>query len=259
MVSKSSLVNPTLAAPQLVQLRSGWDDMLAVKKSRQSRHPFLLPHLNPSSNSTRKSAAISCSDNPSVYSLIPTPSTTCTTPEDDSAFTSSTLTYLASPVAHALGLESSVRDSPVVQAALRVASAADPTTSPAVIPAVTPPPPTISPPKPPLPRICKNATLSPFLSPPSPSVSSSAHTSPSPSSTRGSPSLHRPHLPPEQPIPEDAASTISSIWDDAGPWPLPPASPSPSSVSVSVRMSSLAATMPQSPTLSNDARALALG
>ncbi|KAF7344865.1 Pheromone receptor [Mycena venus] len=122
MASKASLVNPTLTAPQPVQLRSGWDDMLDVKKPRQGRRPFLLnPHLNPNlnSNSNRKSAAISCSeDSSSVYSLNPAPSPTCTTPEDDSAFTSSTLTYLASPVAQALGLESPVRDSPLAQAAL---------------------------------------------------------------------------------------------------------------------------------------------
>ncbi|KAJ6617171.1 hypothetical protein B0H10DRAFT_2218813 [Mycena sp. CBHHK59/15] len=96
MASKSSLTAPSMSAPQEIQLRSGWDDMLDVKKNRRG----LLPN--------RKSVVSSDS---SGYSPSPSPSPSSshgpTTPEDD-AFTSSTLTYLASPVAQALGLPSPV-------------------------------------------------------------------------------------------------------------------------------------------------------
>ncbi|KAJ6600324.1 pheromone A receptor-domain-containing protein [Mycena vulgaris] len=151
MASKSSLVAPSLTTPQAVQLRSGWDGMLDVKRTRRG----FLPSLH------RKSV-VSSADS-SDYSPSPSPSPdksslSPTTPADD-AFTSSTLTYLASPVAQALGLPS------------------------------------------------------PIASP----AQSFASTLTREKSTR--------LLPPRQPIPEDTASTISSIWDS--PWPLPPAAPSP--------------------------------
>ncbi|KAJ7145520.1 pheromone A receptor-domain-containing protein [Mycena epipterygia] len=98
MASKSSLVAPpSLADPHTIQLRSGWDNMLDVKESRRA-----LPNRKSViSASERKSVASSASSSEDTLSASPT----CMTPEDD-AFTSSTLTYLASPVAQALGLHS---------------------------------------------------------------------------------------------------------------------------------------------------------
>ncbi|KAJ7742950.1 pheromone A receptor-domain-containing protein [Mycena maculata] len=162
MASKSSLVAPSLSAPQAVQLRSGWDDMLDVKKGRRG----VLPN--------RKSVVSSSDSSESSLSSNPSPSPT--TPEDD-AFTSSTLTYLASPAAQTLGLARPV----------------------------TPPTPTL-----------------PYAKPPR------------------APTAHL--LPPQQPIPEDTASTISSIWD--APWPVPPPITPP-------RGLRRALSRPQSPALSD--------
>ncbi|KAF7344871.1 hypothetical protein MVEN_01649000 [Mycena venus] len=180
-------------------------------------------------------------------SLSPTLNPTCTTPEDHSAFTSSTFTYLASPVAQALGLESPVRDSPLAQAALGVASPASPTTgSAAVMPTVTPPPPTVAPPEPPLPRIRLN-TLSPSSSPPSAFNICFVSGAFLPYSF-----LHKPFAvaAPPTPTPAETPHPRGHRVDDQlnlGPWLLPPASHSPSSVPM--HMGSMAAVMPQSPTL----------
>ncbi|KAJ7085450.1 pheromone A receptor-domain-containing protein [Mycena belliarum] len=157
MVSKTSLATPT--APQAVQLRSGWDDMLDVKRSRRGGF----------AGSNRKSVA-SCSD-PETGKASPSTSGSAspTTPDDD-AFTASTLTYLASPVAQALGLPSPV------------------------------------------------SRHEKLISPVSTFIPNETPRTPRP----GPKTLHL--APPRQPIPEDTASTISSIWD--APWPLPPVSPS---------------------------------
>ncbi|KAJ7809997.1 pheromone A receptor-domain-containing protein [Mycena olivaceomarginata] len=195
MVSKSSLLveTPSLATPQPVQLRSGWDDMLDVKQN--SRRNGFIPTPN------RKSV-VSSADSDYAPSSSPSP----TTPEDDDAFTSSTLTYLASPIAQALGLES-----PVTPTAGNPFPAATGSITPTKSGCDTPCTRTPSPPRP---------------APPAPAPAPARHLH-----------LH----PPRQPIPEDTASTISSIWD--APWPLPPASPS-----------SLRAARPQSPTLSDHMR-----
>ncbi|KAJ7455572.1 pheromone A receptor-domain-containing protein, partial [Mycena latifolia] len=161
--SKASLVAPTP-----VQLRSGWDDMLDVKQTRRG----VLPGRKSVVSSAGSQYSLSSSPSPS-----PSPTGSPTTPADD-AFTASTLTYLASPVAQALGLPSPV------------------------------------------------AAYSPGEMPPSPVKPSSSpilrgRTDASPPA-KGLKPLYL--APPRQPIPEDTASTISSIWD--APWPLPPVSPS---------------------------------
>ncbi|KAJ6498391.1 pheromone A receptor-domain-containing protein [Mycena vitilis] len=175
MLSNSSLVVPP--PPQAVHLPplcSGWDDMLDVKVQK-SRVPHPHPH--------RKSAL---SDE---YSPSSSPTSSATSAEEDDAFTSSTLTYLASPVAAALGLPSPVSPDVVVanpDSPVRGITTKS-TTTPEIVAPTIPPAPSQTPPHPPRART-------------------------------------PPHLaPPKQPIPEDTASTISSIWD--APWPLPPASP----------------------------------
>ncbi|KAJ7182516.1 pheromone A receptor-domain-containing protein [Mycena crocata] len=275
--SKSSL-----AAPQAVQLRSGWDDMLDVKGSRRGA----LPSASPSQTS-RKSGIYSSSksarsasddDDASSSSDTASPSPSPTTPEDD-AFTSSTLTYLASPVAQALGLPSPVTPPTPVYAAASKAAPVYGNVSPTVSPIkaappsprnvsptksalkatsglpsspsphrksparplqrvrspTIPPPPSTSPPSPP-----RQKTPAPLSIDAAPISASPAKVAPTPlvllnhtPSLRGTRSLRTPSpphlLPPRQPIPEDTASTISSIWD--APWPLPPVSPVPTNFS----------------------------
>ncbi|KAF7373099.1 Pheromone receptor [Mycena sanguinolenta] len=167
--SSLSLVTPTLTTPEPVQLRSGWDEMLDVKtgsRRGQAETPAFL-----ASPDRRSAVSDSAGYSPTAGPI---------SPEEEDAFTSSTLTYLASPVAQALGLES-----PISPTAASPSAAAVPLTP-----------------------------------------SSTSKLSPTPSG-RMQPSplpLLATHLhPPRQPIPEDTASTISSIWD--APWPLPPASP----------------------------------
>ncbi|KAJ7156290.1 pheromone A receptor-domain-containing protein [Mycena filopes] len=113
MLSKSSLLMtpaPTAPSPVQLQLRSGWDGMLDDVKTRtpaaSSRRPGLGVGLgfliNP--HASRKSvisAAYSDYDEAEKAGRA-------SSDEEEEAFTSSTLSYLASPVAQALGLESPV-------------------------------------------------------------------------------------------------------------------------------------------------------
>ncbi|KAJ7028141.1 pheromone A receptor-domain-containing protein [Mycena alexandri] len=202
MVSKyCSLVTPSLAAPQPVQLRSGWDDMLDVKV--KGRRAFLNP--NPSRKSVVSSATDSDDDSPSSSPTL----------KDDleDAFTSSTLSYLASPVAQALGLPSPIASSTFASLVQSRSQGTSPTVA-------------------------------------SP-MGSSAMPSPSPIAPSPAPVL-RVLIPMTPPIPEDTASTISSIWD--APWPLPPATPTPTLLSPArspTRSPTVSRSPTRSPTLSS--------
>ncbi|KAJ7691154.1 pheromone A receptor-domain-containing protein [Mycena rosella] len=198
MVSTSSLV-----VPQAVQLRSGWDDMLDVKRGRRG----ILPE-----SANRKSVISSAGSSEDSQTVSPS------LVDDDDAFTSSTLTYLASPVAQALGLPSPGASSPV----FKFPPSPSPTSvkSPSPSPTRASPSPTRADPTtlslPSTPR----PTHAPALAPPR---TSSMRPSPNQTSYPAPLKLKPPR--PQQPIPEDTASTISSIWDS--PWPLPPDSPLP--------------------------------
>ncbi|KAJ7749700.1 pheromone A receptor-domain-containing protein [Mycena metata] len=230
MVSKSS---SPLTAPQPVQLRSGWDEMLDI--GTKGRRAFLL---NP--NASRKSVVSSATDSDGDYS----PSSSPTLKDDlEDAFTSSTLWYLASPVAQALGLPSPVASSTFASLKLEqsrsrsgspngmsvVGSSAMPSPSPIVrTPAPTPAPAL---------RILIPTT--PVI-PPAPTSAPPPQPKPTPTPTLP---LHV-LVPPRQPIPEDTVSTISSIWD--APWPLPPATPTPT-----LRSPARSPTVSRSPTSSS--------
>ncbi|KAJ6455213.1 pheromone A receptor-domain-containing protein [Mycena sanguinolenta] len=175
--SSLSLVTPTLATPEPVQLRSGWDDMLDAKTGSRQAHGETRAFLV---SADRRSAV---SDS-AAYSPTANP----VGPEEDDAFTSSTLTYLASPVAQALGLGSPI--SPTASSSPKAEEIV-----PVIVPSNPPPPST---------RKSSPARSGRAQPPPLPPLVTHLH-------------------PPRQPIPEDTASTISSIWD--APWPLPPASP----------------------------------
>ncbi|KAJ7822240.1 hypothetical protein B0H13DRAFT_2376730 [Mycena leptocephala] len=243
-----SSLTPTLAAPQPVQLRSGWDDMLDVKTNRRGRGFLPHPYRKSVVSSSADSSEYTPSPSPSPSPVPVQPRARRARRQRTMRSACSTLTYLASPVAQALGLPSPVSSSPISTSPTLGASQVIP------LPFPPPPPPMHAPPKPP-------GVSFPFPSPPSPSPSSpSSSPSPSPATPRLSPHTHT-HKP-KQPIPEDTASTISEIWD--APWPLPPASPVSPITRVSspfrsstVRVSSTrrqAASRPESPTLSDGPR-----
>ncbi|KAJ7020816.1 pheromone A receptor-domain-containing protein [Mycena alexandri] len=233
MVSKySSLVTPSLAAPQPVQLRSGWDDMLDVKV--KGRRAFLNP------NSSRKSVVSSATD-----SDDDSPSSSPTLKDDlEDAFTSSTLSYLASPVAQALGLPSPIASSTFASLVQSRSQGTSPTVASPMGSSAMPSPSPIAPSPAPVLRVL--IPMTPVI-PPAPS------SAPPPQPQPRQPTLPL-HLlvPPRQPIPEDTASTISSIWD--APWPLPPATPTPTLLSPArspTRSPTVSRSPTRSPTLSS--------
>ncbi|KAJ7500854.1 hypothetical protein B0H11DRAFT_768232 [Mycena galericulata] len=209
--SSSSSSVPSPAAPHAVQLplRSGWDDMLDVKKNRL---PF-------GRKSVLSSASSDSSDDTLGTSSPISPKEKEEEAEEE-AFTHSTLTYLASPVAQALGLLS---PSPSPSLSPSPSPRSSPSTSPS--PGVVPPPArtyhaaaSVSPPR------HRDRPRPLALAPPSASVTPPPKPTPTPTPTPTPSHTLTTHLrPPQQPIPEDTASTISSIWD--APWPLPPPSP----------------------------------
>jgi len=144
IASRSTLVGTPPPAPQSIELRSGWDEMLDVRAPKRTK----------SRSSVFSDAPASQSSSPSTIS------------QDDEVFTASTLSYLSSPVAQSLGI--------------RIPS-----------PVLSPPPAYTSPVK-------------------------ADHVSSTPPGAKGSELPG--HVP--QAVPEDASSTISSIWD--APWPQPP-------------------------------------
>jgi pheromone a factor receptor len=151
-----------LAGPktQTINLKSGWDEMLSDTRKAKG----FLPRIK-----TKSASSYTLSISPEPWS----PSSHKTTFRDDDTFMSSTLSYLGSPVAQTLGLNSPSACAPCALS------------SPVQTQPPKEPPRTYAPAD--IPRIIK-------------------------------------------PIPDDAKSTISSLWDK--PWPQPPATipiPSPSS------------------------------
>ncbi|KAK7030054.1 pheromone receptor [Favolaschia claudopus] len=244
MQSKSSLLTPTstpsnLAAPRPAQLRSGWDDMLdlnARNRSTSKARAFPFPPATTQRKSILSPASRCSSPSPSSS----TPSPTTPEAEEDASFTESTLSYLASPIAQALGLESPVSPS---SAALSISPVRSSPTSTVVLLKTPPAPKSTTRPRaeihvsPPL----SHAALplshphlplppAPTTCPPSPPqkiqmpTQRPRHHPLLPPLTPPSPPAHA-FSPPRQPIPEDTSSMISDsiIWD--APWPVPPASP----------------------------------
>ncbi|KAJ7636803.1 pheromone A receptor-domain-containing protein [Roridomyces roridus] len=228
MAAKStlSLCTPSPAA-QTVELRSGWDDMLDTKRPSPTRRGVMpLPY--------RKSI-ISASSSSEDGSSTAGPGTPPPKEEHDAdeAFASSTMSYLASPVAVALGLASPVSASTPI-----VVSPASP------VKTRTPSPPAAVYSRAPSPA-ASTFKASPRTTSPSTPTSTTARTPtppvvapvpPAPTHIRPRPvplslgmSMSTHLHPPQQPIPEDTASTISSIWDV--PWPLPPARAPPRTTS----------------------------
>ncbi|KAJ7055540.1 pheromone A receptor-domain-containing protein [Mycena amicta] len=239
------------------ELRSGWDDMLEMEEKpserrsgifkfytfpRRSSPPQRDIDLESGGNDTLPIDSRKSSPSPSPS---PTPTLTrtgstspssietlCYSPED-SAFAESTRAYLASPVAHALGLMSSTmssqsprrtrRDTAIVgigrEGRFSVMSTPSPSPAPLTPPALQPPLPALT---------CESVESSLIAPPRTSSLSLPAPTTQNQTQLL-SPTTSR--VPPRQPIPkdtaDDAGSTCSSIWDVPWPVPPPPASRSP--------------------------------
>ncbi|KAL0952909.1 hypothetical protein HGRIS_007124 [Hohenbuehelia grisea] len=198
---------PSHPPPEALQLKSGWDDMLDAKlpKRQRSKPQLALPlSLSPvRSNSSSPSPSSRYTPSP-TFSLTPTsanpfgpsrtPSLTRspTSPgSDDDVFAANTISYLNTPIAQSLGLTSppAVYTSPSPQK----------TTYTDIAPWRSPPKVTHSPVRAEPLTPTKRGSLNPDARP-----------------LMGSLAL----LSVKQTVPEDATSTISSIWD--APWPQPP-------------------------------------
>ncbi|CAK5271760.1 unnamed protein product [Mycena citricolor] len=203
--------SPVLALPMTspptpvsIQLRSGWDGMLDLECGRPKQPGKTLARLSVLLPTQRKSVSEAESSDSSsdgmlsrssskaslppinTRSLARSPSSSAVSSPEDEAFLQATLTYLASPVAQRRGTPTPLLSTPVLS---------------------------------------PNPSLSP--DPRSPVTPRSRPTTPLHPLTNDLEQLplkprHVEQLKPkpQQSIPEDTASTCSSIWD--APWPLPP-------------------------------------
>ncbi|KAF7312392.1 hypothetical protein MIND_00252500 [Mycena indigotica] len=224
------------------ELRSGWDEMLEMdaydsktpeRKSGLFKFATFPRGSSPSdleaqTGGTVSRSASTSSQSPSEHdSRATTPAEM--SPQD--SFAESTRAYLASPVAHALGLASSTISSswPDKQKPLNRRDTAILGTGKdgrllSVMATPSPSPDFLQPPKPML--------APPTVIPPAESAIIPPRTTSLPANNDGL--LTAPdRVPPRQPIPtdtSDAASTCSSILDVPWPWPLPPPTSTPAIV-----------------------------
>ncbi|KAG6886020.1 hypothetical protein C0992_004730 [Termitomyces sp. T32_za158] len=182
MESRTRLSPPPLKP--VLELKSGWDDMLETE-SKKSK--FWSPIRSKPSHSLRATSPISTSvrlPSPISRSATPSPTFTATSPTvcgEDDAFVKSTLEYLGSPTAKALG---------VAPPPLIIPS------SPATPSIVSPPPAYVSPRK------------------------AKYHDSPAPSTPTSIRSNHDMPPSPRH-VPTDVESVISSVFDVSWPQPPP--------------------------------------
>ncbi|KAF7296135.1 hypothetical protein MKEN_01428700 [Mycena kentingensis (nom. inval.)] len=252
--SKLSLATPVSTSPprrppglysprSRGEFRSGWDEMLEMDAYENPRSVSAINILEFKAE-RRDLDAEGISRTPSVASTqskrstsSPSPTRTRTTSPsstdtldlgapvspEDTAFAESTLAYLQSPVAHALGLASNTMSSQSPRRQRRdtvvIGNGTDGRYSVMSTPAPSPAPSTPPTRPPPLPTLAISNSDSP-VDPP--------RTSSLPAQQQKLLTVGR--VPPRQPIPtdtSDAGSVCSSIFDV--PWPVPP----PSNVSLS--------------------------
>ncbi|KAG6899199.1 hypothetical protein C0993_012365 [Termitomyces sp. T159_Od127] len=183
MESRTQVSSPPLKP--VLELKSGWDDMLEAE-SKKSK--FWSSIRSKSSNSLRATSPTSTSvrlPSPTSRSATPSPSFTATSPticSEDDAFVKSTLEYLGSPTAKALGISPPPLIIP---------------SSPVTSPIVSPPPAYVSPHK------------------------AKYHDSPASPATPTSIRSNHDMPPSPFHVPTDVGSVISSVFDASWPQPPP--------------------------------------
>ncbi|KAJ2916350.1 hypothetical protein MD484_g4055, partial [Candolleomyces efflorescens] len=184
--------SPVRSLPHMVDLRSGWDDMVDFKPAKST---WSSKRSNRSDTTSPLSSPIS-SRSPSAASFRGERSpTTGQMSSEDQAFMDSTLSYLGSPTAHTLGIASSSLSAPQSHLAVP-ASTSTPVRTPAAAPTVVVPRKVV----PPLSLVIADPVL-----------------------PRDTPEFMTPTV--RSPAPVKPGTTISSVI--RADWPVPPQSPSP--------------------------------